>query len=308
MNRLDRMAAILMALQHQPRTAGALAQDFEVSRRTVLRDVQALCEIGVPIIAREGVGGGYSLPDGYALAPLPLTTGEAFLLVLALKRLEHLPDVPFLAERASLAAKLGAILPSQSLDAAPLLDAVALAVPARSQRTPAMPQLIDAIRDRRWVQIHYQSADRRSNQHILPRAISEQQGFWYCQAYAHERGEERTYRIDRILSIAAPQADFVPPLALAVVDYHDDDHPQIQVELTRRGVAAVEVEPHLGPAIERLADGRGRLTFRCPPGELDWYARYFASLGPEVQVTAPPELCERLHALGAELVLRYAKW
>ncbi len=308
MNRLDRMAAILMALQHHPRTAAALAQDFEVSRRTVLRDVQALCEIGVPIIAREGVGGGYSLPDGYALAPLPLNTAEAFLLALALKRLEHLPDLPFLAERASLVAKVRAILPTPSPDTPPLLDAVALAVPPRSQRTPAMPLLINALCDQRWVRIHYQSAERRSIQHILPRAISEQQGFWYCRAYAHERGEERIYRIDRMLSIAVPQADFVPPLSLAVVDYHDDSHPQIQVDLTRRGVAYVEAEPHLGPAIERLGDGRGQLTFRCPPGELDWYARYFASLGPDAHVTAPPALCARLHALGTDLVLRYAKW
>lgn len=308
MNRLDRMAAILMVLQHRPRTAAALARDFEVSRRTVLRDVQALCEIGVPIIAREGVGGGYSLPDGYALAPLPLTGGEAFLLALALKRLEQLPDLPFLAERASLAAKVGAILPAQAAGAAPLLESVALEVPPRTQRAPGMPLLIAAIRDGRWVRIDYQSAERRSIQHILPQAISEQQGFWYCRAYAHERGGERTYRVDRILAIADPAADFAPPPAPAVVAYHAADHPEIRVELTRRGVAYVEAEPHLGPAIERLADGRGRLAFRCPPGELDWYARYFASLGPDVQVAAPPELRERLHALGVELVRRYAQW
>ncbi|HYF63378.1 MAG TPA: WYL domain-containing protein [Herpetosiphonaceae bacterium] len=308
MNRLDRMAAILMVLQNQPRTAGALAQDFEVSRRTVLRDVQALCEIGVPIIAREGVGGGYSLPDGYALAPLPLTGGEAFLLALALKRLEDLPDVPFLAERASLAAKVGAILPALPPAAAPLLDSVALAVPERSQRTPAMPPLVEAMRARHWIRIDYQSAERRSIQHILPRALSEQQGFWYCHAYACERGGERTYRVDRILAIAAPAAEFAPPALLAVADYHDDAHPEIRVELTSRGVAYVESEPHLGPAIERLADGGGRLAFRCPPGELAWYARYFASLGPDAHVTAPAELRQRLRDLGAELVRRYANW
>jgi predicted DNA-binding transcriptional regulator YafY len=239
---------------------------------------------------------------------LPLTTGEAFLLVLALRRLEQLPDVPFFAERASLAAKVSAIIPVPSPAATPLLASVALAVPPRAQRTPAMPPLLAALRDQRWVWIHYQSAERLSRQHILPRAIHEQQGFWYCQAYAHERGEERTYRIDRIRSIAPPQADFVPPGSLAVVAYHDNDHPQIQAELTRRGVAAVEVDPHLGPAIERCADGCGRLTFRCPPGELDWYTRYFASLGADVHVTAPPALRERIHALAADLLLRYAIW
>jgi predicted DNA-binding transcriptional regulator YafY len=60
MNRTDRLTAILLLLQERSRTAGEIARHFEVSRRTVLRDVQALCEIGVPIVAREGVGGGAS--------------------------------------------------------------------------------------------------------------------------------------------------------------------------------------------------------------------------------------------------------
>src|SRR6266550_2899561 len=98
MNRMDRMTAILLLLHERGRTractSGELADRFEVSRRTILRDVQALCEIGVPVIALEGVGGGYRLPEDYALTPLPLTANESILMLLALSAIERLGDAP----------------------------------------------------------------------------------------------------------------------------------------------------------------------------------------------------------------------
>jgi predicted DNA-binding transcriptional regulator YafY len=308
MNRLDRMTAILLLLQQRAHTAGQLAGSFEVSRRTVLRDIQALCEIGVPIIAREGVGGGYSLPEGYSLAPLPLTTGETFLLLFVLSSLERLPDLPFAVERASLAAKVHALLERQLPAAEPLLAALARHEAPHVPRAPALPALLEAIRAGSWLRILYQSAERRTTQHILPRSVMEQGGYWYCQAYAHERGEERTYRVDRMLELGAPGPEFTPPAPGAGRPYDDESHPEIQAELTPRGVAVVETEPHLGAQLQRLPEGGGRLCFRCPPGELAWYERYFASLGLEVQVHAPTELRERLRKLGAALLERYGEW
>ena len=70
-------------------------------------------------------------------------------------------------------------------------------------------------------------------------------------------------------------------------------------------MAAVESDQDLGRQIERLADGSGRLIFRCPPGELDWYGRYFAGLGADVEVCAPVELRERIREIGRVLLERY---
>ncbi len=92
MNRMERLMAILLLLQEKPRTSDDIARHFEVSKRTVLRDMAALYEIGVPVLSREGAGGGYSLPAGYRLASLPLTTREAYLLLLALGGLNELGD------------------------------------------------------------------------------------------------------------------------------------------------------------------------------------------------------------------------
>jgi predicted DNA-binding transcriptional regulator YafY len=85
MNRTDRLLAIVLELQRRRRSycrAEDLAAHFEVSKRTIYRDVQALCEAGVSIVAADRQG--YALVDGYFLPPLHLTTDEALILALGL--------------------------------------------------------------------------------------------------------------------------------------------------------------------------------------------------------------------------------
>lgn len=306
MNKLERLTAILLLLQDQPHTSDEIARHFEVSKRTILRDIQALSEMGVPIIAREGVGGGYSLPTDYRLAPLPLTAREAFLLLLALSTINQLSDTPFAPERVSLIAKLRALLPKQELpNVEQMLATVSVEVPEREQRAPFLEPLMATAQQGRWVQIEYQSAERLSTHHIFPRQIRAENGLWYCRAYSHERQAERTFRVDRIRALSPAGEHFRPPPAPEPTPYDHESHPQIIAELSARGVALVEVDSTLAPHVRRHPDGAGQLSLRCPPGELEWYARFLAGLGPEVAVLSPPELRQRLAQLGQQLLDRY---
>jgi predicted DNA-binding transcriptional regulator YafY len=79
----------------------------------------------------------------------------------------------------------------------------------------------------------------------------------------------------------------------------------VRATLTARGLAYGEAELEQAGPLERWPDGGAELRFRCPPSELDWYARFFASLGEEAQVHAPEELRQRLGALGRSLVKKY---
>jgi predicted DNA-binding transcriptional regulator YafY len=306
MNRVERLTGILLLLQEKPHTSGEIAGRFEVSKRTVLRDIQALSEMGIPVIAQPGAGGGYSLPENYALAPLPLTTREAFLLLLALKAIARLPETPFLPERASLLAKLQALLPDPPpADLEQLLAVADLDIPARSRPAPFLEPLLLAARQRCWVQVSYQSPERLSTQHLLPRQVTLQNGYWYCRAYSFEHQEERTYRVDRICALASPGEQFQDSPIPEPRPYADPSDPEVVITLTARGVAYIESEPHLGQQVRRNPDGSGRLSFRCPPGELDYLARYLAGFGPEAEVQAPPELRQRLHRLGQKLAEQY---
>src|SRR5579862_4073656 len=129
MTKTERLTAEILLLQERPRTSTAIAEALEVSKRTVIRDIQALCEMGVPVIAREGYEGGYSLPQDYTLQPLALSWKEAALLTLALGTISKLNDAPFAAERQSLLAKIDAVMPEKHRDrVAKLLDKVAIEV------------------------------------------------------------------------------------------------------------------------------------------------------------------------------------
>jgi predicted DNA-binding transcriptional regulator YafY len=167
---------------------------------------------------------------------------------------------------------------------------------------------LQATRQQRWVQITYQSTERLSTQHLLPRQITMQSGYWYCRAYAFERQEERTYRVDRIRALAPAGEQFQEVPAPEGAPYDHASHPEVVVRLTARGVAYIESEVHLGQGVLRNPDGTGCLSFRCPPSELDWYARYFAGFGAEAEVCAPQELRDRLALIGQILMDHYRQW
>lgn len=308
MNKLERLTAILLLLQEKSYTSEAIARHFEVSKRTILRDIQALSEMGVPVIAREGAGGGYSLPADYGVAPLPLTAREAFLLLLALSTLKQLSDTPFAAERASLIAKLRASLPGQQLAHIDhMLQSVSIEVPEREQRAPHLDALLEAVQHRRWVEITYHSVDRASRQHIFPQQITTQNGLWYCRAYSLERAAERVYRVDRIRALSPAGEHFRAPPVPEPVPYDHPSHPELVAAFTARGVALAEVDPQVAPQLVRHADGAGELRLRFPPGELEWWARFFAGLGAEATVHQPPELRQRLAHLGQKLAADYSE-
>jgi predicted DNA-binding transcriptional regulator YafY len=311
MNRIDRLTGILLLLQRRPRTADEIARRFEVSKRTVVRDMWALREIGVPIFAQDGAKGGYSLPGDYRLAPLPLTPREMFLLLLALDAIDSHADVPFAQERTTLRGKLHTLLPEEELERVESwLSATSIAVPKRRQRAPLLEALIEATRQmgpQHWLHITYQSARRRSVCIIYPHEVFAQEGYWYCRAFTYNTGEERLYRVDRILALAPADDASLPDTPPPTPPYGDDAHPLIVATLTATGAARIESEPHLGQILIGHADGSGSLSFRCPPAELEYYARLFAALGLEAEVQEPPELRERIRSLGQQIANRYRK-
>jgi predicted DNA-binding transcriptional regulator YafY len=306
MNRLERMTAILLFLQEKPRTAREIAARFEVSRRTVLRDVQALSEMGVPVIARDGAAGGYELPADYSLAPLALSSREAFLLLLALDGINRPTDMPFGAERASLQAKLRALLPAAQVEGLQsMLSAIRLDGEAREQRAPFLEALFEALQQGRWVRAAYRSAERESIQHIYPRHISKENGLWYCRAFTLEREDERLYRVDRFTDVSSAPDELQGVQPPPNQPYAQSGDPLVEVRLTSRGAARLESEPHLGAMLQREPTAQNRLAFNAPIPELDYYARLFISLGSDVTVIGPPLLRQKIADLARQALANY---
>src|SRR5262245_3820230 len=112
MNRLDRALGILLVLRGgKSLSAAELSRRFEVSPRTIYRDIEALCAIGVPIYAEMGRNGGFRLVEGYFLPPVMFSVGEAISLLLGLTLLRGLRAQPFAADIDSSEQKLLAAVP-----------------------------------------------------------------------------------------------------------------------------------------------------------------------------------------------------
>jgi predicted DNA-binding transcriptional regulator YafY len=308
LNRIDRLTAIILLLQGGRRTADEIARRFEVSKRTVFRDIEALCEIGIPVVTEVGAHGGYTLMPDYRLSPLQLTFHETVLLQLALSSISQLAKTPFPQERESLLAKIQALIPAQHhQETEQLLQTVQLDVPTRAYATPFMEQLLDGTRCGQWFCVTYRSVQRTSQQIILPHRLYSTGGFWYCEAYSQEHQEERIYRVDRFTAVSVAQPPEHPTPLPTRLPYKHPSHPEVRIRLTARGVLIMERDPHFGDAIQPLGEDEGLLCFRWPPAENDWLVRKLLSLGPDAEILAPDELRDLVQQMAQDIANRYAQ-
>src|SRR5579859_2176899 len=110
MNKTDRLLAIVLELQGKGRQrAEDLARTFEISKRTIYRDIEALCEAGVPLLSIPGRG--YSLLEGYFLPPLTFTTEEAAMLLLGSDCMAENFDAQYRNAAHSASRKIASVLP-----------------------------------------------------------------------------------------------------------------------------------------------------------------------------------------------------
>lgn len=194
--------AIVMALQNGPETAQSLADRLEVSKRTILRDMQALAEMGVPLYAMPGPAGGYRLMEGYKLPPLQFSSDEALVVLFALNAMIKIADTPFNQARWTALDKIRSVLPESLLhQIEPLLTKMEFEIPDRQYSIPNLEPIIRCAAESRWVSVHYRSENRTRWLNLLPIRIYTSHGYWYCEAYSQEHQEERTFRIDRMTEV-----------------------------------------------------------------------------------------------------------
>jgi len=308
--RQDRLIALILALQQRNETAGSLAAKFEVSTRTIIRDIQTLSEMGVPLYSESGPAGGYRLMESYRLPPLQLDSGEALALFFSLKALQGYPDTPFNQERWTLLDKLAALLPPETLkNLQPFLSRIDLDVPERHYKTPLLTDLIGYAAEERCLEVAYRSRSSAKTVLLRPERIYASHGFWYCEAYSWTHGENRLFRVDRMESLTPVP---VPP-PLPGTSGKPEPQPEsplppvrIRVRLTWRGMLQVERDRHIGESVTAAGEDAWEADFRLPRSEWAWAARFFYELGPEAEVLEPAELRAEIRRTAVEVARRYA--
>ncbi|MER7167469.1 WYL domain-containing protein [Micromonospora sp. NPDC000207] len=201
MNRTDRLYALveeLRAVSPRPRSASWLAQRFEVSSRTVERDIAALQQGGVPIWAEPGRTGGYVLDRAHTLPPINLTPTEAVAVAVALHRLG---GGPFAEAGVTALHKLLAAMPEAgAAEARRLIGRVHLL--GAGPGTPVPAAVAGAVTAGRVLRLGYlDRVGRPSVREVEPLGYLGSPTHWYLLAWCRRREATRTFRTDRITSV-----------------------------------------------------------------------------------------------------------
>ncbi|MDP5274262.1 helix-turn-helix transcriptional regulator [Chengkuizengella axinellae] len=311
MKRTDRIMAILIALQQRPETAQSLADKFEVSKRTILRDVQSLSEMGIPIYSMTGPNGGFRLMEGYQLSPLQFDSKEALTILFALQAMTRIPDTPFNQERWTVIDKIKAILPDETLQQVdPLLNHVEVEIPSRNYTTPYLTSLLEYTTESRWLNILYRSKNHTRWLQIFPRRVYTAHGFWYCEAYSEIHQEDRTFRVDRFGEIEVIQSTSLnPPDLVDDLKRTKNTEPptRVIVKLNYKGALMTEQDPHIGHLVKNITEDEWEVDYMCPASEWDYSVHFFYSLGLNAEVVEPPKMKQEIFQLASKMCDRYQK-
>jgi predicted DNA-binding transcriptional regulator YafY len=342
MNRLDRALGILLLLRGgKSFSAPDLARRFEVSTRTIYRDIEMLCSIGVPIYAEMGRAGGFRLVEGYFLPPVMFTVGEAVSLLLGLALLRCLRTRPFAAELDMSAEKLLAAVPdhlravlakAQQIigfeqmptdifhveRADPDRPAGVAEQPADAIEGVVVSRFLQAIFDRRSVVLDYRSpyAAEASRLSVAPCGLLWDRDRWYLVGRQAGRGEEpRLWRADRALAIelGEPAPAEEPAFDVGTLLGHAwlrsamerwGQSSPVVIRLARRQAERLKQDWYYRHArYQDLLDEQVLMTF----GESDRAAvlDLLRWLGPGAELVAPAEWRPALRAELAEMLAVY---
>ncbi len=313
MAKTARLLELLIKVQAKPHfTVGEMAEEFGVSRRTMLRDLQALSAMGVPLTATPGPGGGYMLIQRRRLLPLALTLEEALGIVLSYESFLHYLQTPFVAQHLPTTTKLRSALPP---DVVKELDRFKrhVAVIERQQpyEAPLLGALLQAALDGAHVQITYEALSGTSERMIFPFGVYASSGFWYCACYDYKRQKYLSLRADRVLSLARvegmerlPHVDIANWIAF--VEGGDNNGLRLRASVSQRGMKSFDLQTLFGK-IEPDGHGGGVIDTSIPETEIEWYAAQLLPVGKEIVISSPPQLIEALRRRAYAVLALYEK-
>jgi predicted DNA-binding transcriptional regulator YafY len=317
MNRIDRLTAILIQLQTKRVVkAEEIADRFEISLRTVYRDVKALMEAGVPIGSEAGKG--YFIVDGYHLPPVMFTQDEASAMMMAGKLVEKLTDQSVQKAFDGALHKIKAVLNEAQKDHLEnLQDHIEVMMPNIS--LPAnvgnsLTEIQKAVACKQIIRLEYFSNNQGelTMRDVEPIGLFYYSSAWHLIAWCRLRDGFRDFRSDRIKSLAIPGPTFEPRSISTMQEYFNSiahanrEVQKVSVLFDKREASYVNNSRHFfGFVSEEHLEDRVRMHFLV--GYLPSLGRWLLSYARGIEVEGPEELKQVMRELVEELQALYLK-
>lgn len=278
----DRLIGILsLLLQHEKCTIRTLSEQFEVSRRTVSRDIQTLCMAGIPVCTVSGQNGGVSIMDGYKIDRTLLTKADMQAIFTGLKSLDSVCGTK---KYRQLMGKLSVTeQPPRYMD-------IDLGSWYKDSLVPKISQILTAIEAEEFLSFTYYAPGRESVRVVEPYSVVFRWASWYLRAYCTSRNDFRLFKLNRIQDMQQTEKRFtprtVPPL--------DSDSMAAFPETIQAAVVFDASEKwrlieQFGPE-SFSTEPDGRLLFRSGFADKNNLFGFLLSFGSAAELTEPQEL------------------
>ncbi len=301
--KIDRLIGILSVLLQEDRTTAVqLAERFEVSRRTINRDIEDLCKAGIPIRTEQGYGGGISIMDGYRMDRTILTSKDMQMIIAGLRSLDSVSGSSYFAQ---LMEKISS--GSSKINAS--RDSILIDLSSWYQKPLSEKiEIIQAsITDRHLIRFRYYAPSGESERTAEPYYLIFRWSGWYLWAWCRDRKDYRLFKLNRMDQVEETDQEFTGRNAPAP-DLSDD---RIFPRATKvKALFAPDMKWRLveefGVHCFTEADD-GRLLFTSDFTDMDSLVSWLMTYGPKAEVLEPSEARDMIRENAEETLKLYRK-
>ena len=288
--KIDRLIGILsVLLQKENTTAPELAEKFEVSRRTINRDIEDLCKAGIPIQTTQGVGGGIRIMDGFSMDRTLLTSKDMKMIMAGLRSLDSVSGSHYYGQL------MEKIKPGSS-EFITGSDAILIDLSSWNKDViaPKVSLIQDAIEDRRMISFTYYAPSGDSKREIEPYYLIFKWSSWYVYGFCRLRQDFRMFKLNRMDKITLGQSGFemrevpVPDLSRTRL-YPKNIEITALVESDMKWRLVEEFGPH---CYKELSDGK--LLFNGFYSDMESMISWILTFGDKIEILEPTKVREEL--------------
>lgn len=284
--KIDRLIGIITTLQQKKSvTAPYLAEKFEVSRRTISRDIEDICKAGIPIVTAQGAGGGISIMDGFSLDTTVFTEQELAAIFTGLKSLDSISNS---ASAEKFAQKIG------GNSAISLADNMVIDLSSfyKDDLAVKIDGIKQAIKESKCITFHYCYNKGEADKLIEPYLIIFKWSDWYVFGFCRQRQDFRMYKLRRLWNLQITGEFFtvrdIPEDKKQFGSHMTDDY--IISAIYDPSVKYKLVEEYGHTCFTEREDGKlyTEWGFTTKEGAVEW----FLGFGNKVKILGPPEMVE----------------
>jgi predicted DNA-binding transcriptional regulator YafY len=316
MNRFDRLTAILLKLQSRRMITGQeIADHFDISLRTVYRDIRSLEAAGVPIGAEAGKG--YSIMEGYHLPPVMFTKEEAGSVLMADKLMHKYADKSVNMHFDNALLKIRNVLHHSEKEYIETLeDRVSVLVPTIPLEDTFPNHFLSDIKNAlvgKYTLIfdyYAHSTDAFTTREVEPLGLVFYSNQWHLIAYCQLRKGIRDFRTDRVMKLTKGQQKFDPDRHGSYMDhvaqiFNEADLVEVRIIINKKIAQYLQSQKYYYGFVQQVEQNEETVEMIFSTGDIKYFARWILMFGKEVQVISPIDLKEEMKCLSLATYVHY---